>query len=44
MSAYVRKEELAEGIVLYEADCLALLPTLGRFDALISDPPYEAAA
>jgi len=38
--SYVRKEELAEGVVLYEADCLELLPTLGLFDALISDPPY----
>ena len=37
---YVRKEELAEGIVLYQADCLALLPTLGRFDAVVTDPPY----
>lgn len=40
MSAYVRKEELAEGIVLYEADCLEVLPTLGRFDAVVTDPPY----
>lgn len=40
---YVRKEELAEGIVLYEADCLALLPTLGRFGALVTDPPYGIA-
>lgn len=38
--SYVRKEELAEGVVLYEADCLALLPTLGRFDAVVTDPPY----
>lgn len=38
--SYVRKEELAEGIVLYQGDCLEVLPTLGRFDALIADPPY----
>ena len=25
---------------LYQADCAELLPTLGRFDAVITDPPY----
>lgn len=25
---------------LYCADMAALLPTLGRFDALVTDPPY----
>lgn len=25
---------------LYQADCAALLPALGRFDAVITDPPY----
>lgn len=38
--SYVRKEELAEGIVLYQGDCLEVLPTLGRFDAVVTDPPY----
>jgi tRNA G10 N-methylase Trm11 len=37
---YVRREELAEGVVVYQADCLELLPTLGRFDACVTDPPY----
>ena len=37
---YVRKEELAEGVVLYQGDCLEVLPTLGRFDAVVTDPPY----
>lgn len=37
---YVRKEVLAEGIVLYQGDCLEVLPTLGRFDAVVTDPPY----
>ena len=37
---YVRKEELAEGVTVYQADCLELLPTLGRFDAVVTDPPY----
>ena len=27
---------------LYQADCMAVLPTLGRFDAVITDPPYSA--
>lgn len=40
---YVRKEELAEGIEVYQADCLELLPTLGRFDAVVTDPPYGVA-
>lgn len=26
---------------LYRGDCLEVLPTLGRFDAVITDPPYE---
>lgn len=38
---YVRKEELAEGVVLYQGDMLAVLPTLGPVDHIISDPPYE---
>lgn len=37
---YVRKEELAEGVTLYQADMLELLPTLGEFDACVTDPPY----
>ena len=27
---------------LYEGDCLAVLPTLGKVDAVVTDPPYEA--
>lgn len=38
--SYVRKEELAEGVVLYQGDCLTVLPTLGKFDAVVTDPPY----
>lgn len=37
-----RKEVLAEGVELYLGDCLEVLPTLGRFDHGIFDPPYEA--
>lgn len=36
----VRKEVLAEGVELYLGDCLEVLPTLGRFDAVVTDPPY----
>jgi len=42
--AYVRKVELAEGVVLYQGDCLKVLPTLGRFDAVVTDPPYGIGA
>jgi site-specific DNA-methyltransferase (adenine-specific) len=35
-----RKEILAEGVELYLGDCREVLPTLGRVDAVISDPPY----
>jgi DNA modification methylase len=35
-----RTEHLAEGVTLILGDCLSILPTLGRFDALITDPPY----
>lgn len=29
---------------LYQADCIDMLPTLGRFDAVITDPPYGIGA
>ena len=35
-----RKEELAAGVTLYLGDCRDVLPTLGRVDAVITDPPY----
>lgn len=38
-----RKEVLAEGVELYLGDCLEVLPTLGRFGALVTDPPYGIA-
>ena len=37
-----RVEHLAEGVTLYQGDCRQILPTLGRFDAVVTDPPYEA--
>jgi len=36
-----RIEQLAEGVTLHLGDCREILPTLGRFDHVISDPPYE---
>lgn len=36
----MRKEILAEGVELILGDCLEVLPTLGRFDAVVTDPPY----
>ncbi|MFM7859746.1 MAG: DNA methyltransferase, partial [Flammeovirgaceae bacterium] len=35
-----RVEQLAEGVTLYQGDCREILPTLGRFDAVVTDPPY----
>lgn len=29
-----------KGIVIYNGDCRDVLPTLGRFDLLLTDPPY----
>jgi len=35
-----RVETIAEGVTLYLGDCREILPTLGQFGALITDPPY----
>jgi DNA modification methylase len=35
-----RIETLAEGVELHLGDCREILPTLGRFDAVVTDPPY----
>lgn len=35
-----RVEHLADGVTVYLGDCRELLPTLGRFDACVTDPPY----
>ena len=39
MSA-IRHEVLADGVELYQGDMLDILPTLGEFDACVTDPPY----
>lgn len=35
-----RVEHLAEGVTLYLGDCREILPTLGKVDAVVTDPPY----
>lgn len=35
-----RIETLADGITLYQGDCREILPTLGKVDAVVTDPPY----
>lgn len=35
-----RTEHLSEGVTLYCGDCREILPTLGRVDAVVTDPPY----
>lgn len=35
-----RIEHLAEGVTLYLGDCREILPSLGKVDAVVTDPPY----
>jgi DNA modification methylase len=37
----MREEILAEGVRLICGDCRDVLPTLGKVDAVVTDPPYE---
>lgn len=37
----MKVETLAEGVTLYCGDCREILPTLGKVDHVITDPPYE---
>lgn len=39
----MRIEQIGDA-TLYLGDCLDVLPTLGKVDAVIADPPYEAEA
>ncbi len=36
----MRKEVLADGVELYLGDCREVLPTFGKVDAIVTDPPY----
>lgn len=38
-----RTETIANGVTLYLGNCLDILPTLPKPDALVSDPPYGIA-
>ena len=42
MSEYLRKEVIGNA-TLYLGDCLEILPTLEKVDAVITDPPYGQA-
>ena len=35
-----RIEQLSEDVTLYLGDCRDILPTLGKVDAVVTDPPY----
>jgi site-specific DNA-methyltransferase (adenine-specific) len=39
--SYVRKEQIGDA-TLYLGDCLEILPTLPKVDAVITDPPYSS--
>lgn len=38
------KEQLAEGVIVYCGDNREILPTLGKQDAIVTDPPYGIGA
>ncbi len=38
--ASFHKETLAKGVDIYLGDCADVLPTLGKVDACVTDPPY----
>lgn len=35
-----RIERIGDGVTLYLGDCREILPTLGKVDAVVTDPPY----
>lgn len=39
MKSYKRKEQIGDA-TLYLGDCLEILPTLDKVDAVVTDPPY----
>lgn len=38
-----RIEQISDGITLHMGDCRDILPTIGKIDAVVSDPPYGIA-
>ena len=41
MTPWKRKETIGD-CTLYLGDCMSVMPALGKFDAVVTDPPYEA--
>ena len=39
-----RVEQLSDDVTLYLGDCRDILPTLGKVDAVVTDPPYGIGA
>ncbi|MGF7053970.1 DNA modification methylase [Bosea sp. OAE752] len=39
-----RIEQLSDSVTLYLGDCREILPTLGKVDAVVTDPPYGIGA
>lgn len=37
----MKVEHIAEGVTLYLGDCREILPTLGKVDAVVTDPPFN---
>lgn len=37
----VRIERLSDDVTLYQGDCREILPTIGNFDAVVTDPPWN---
>lgn len=35
-----RREDLSDDVTIYLGDCREILPSIGRFDAVVTDPPY----
>ena len=44
MSVTYARREVIGNATLYLGDCLEILPTLGKVDAVITDPPYGIAS
>jgi DNA modification methylase len=39
-----RIENIADGVTLYLGDCREILPTIGKVDVVVTDPPYGIGA
>jgi tRNA G10 N-methylase Trm11 len=43
MEGCIRKEVIGD-CTLYLGDCMEVMPTLGKVDAVVTDPPYGIRA